>query len=120
MGLKIVKNTLTSGIEDKRQEVKKRMVTGMKNAIETVRSSVVPLTPRVTGRLVLSLQGQTQEKIEKIDIMGTKVIGWIGTKVPYALRVEFFSKKNKFYFKRGFDNATDSVRRIFAAVINSL
>lgn len=120
MGFKVIKNTLPSGLEATKAEVKKRMVTGMKNAIEVVRSNVVPLTPRVTGRLVNSLQGFTDEKIEKVETTGTSVIGYIGTKVPYAKKVEFTSRKNKYYFLRGFNNAKENVKRIFKAVITSL
>lgn len=112
MGLKVTKNTIGKGLNKVKLETQNKGELAIKRAMEVARSEIVPETPVVTSRLKNSLQGFSSttfkgkllggsDAISEIKYKGKRIIGFIGTNVPYALSVEL---KRKF-FSRGFAKA---------------
>ena len=84
----------------------------IERALESVRSSIVPLTPRLTGRLAGSIGGHAQvggDSIYTVKQKGNMVIGTIGSNVPYALAQELTNPTKKGFFTRGFNQARSKV-----------
>lgn len=161
MGFKIKKNTLRPGVAIYKSNLRTAGELAVARGLEVIRSSVVPLTPVVTGRLKNSLSGrtsvqsilikgkglgffkevqnavmaggvitkstsisrtlsfETNDSVYNISNKDSKVVGTIGTNVPYAKYVEFGTSKQKaqYFFTNGFTLARDNVRR---TIINTL
>ena len=122
MGLRITKNTISAGLKREKLNMQTRGELAINRGLEVIRSEVVPLTPRLTSRLVNSIQGKAQvrnDDIYKVDSKGSKITGVVGTNVPYAKFVEFGTHRQKaqLYFTRGFNQAKDKVKQ---TIINTM
>jgi len=122
MGLRITKNTISTGLKKEKTNIQTRGELAINRGLEVIRSEVVPLTPRISSRLVNSIEGRAQQKgddVYKVDSKGGKITGVIGTNVPYAKFVEFGTHKMKarLYFTRGFNQSKDKVRQ---TIINTM
>lgn len=121
MGIK--KDTLTPALKKlaSKNRLKEVSSKGMKLAMESARNGVVSKTPRVTGRLVGSIQGfGGDDSVFRLESTGKKLRGFVGTKVEYAASVEFTSKKNKGFFKRGFGSKRKEMLQILKSIVKNV
>lgn len=108
--MRIVKNTLQSGIKNMKRGLKDAQELAINRGLEVLRSGTVPLTPVVSGRLAGSIDGKPKKEgddIFSVKTKGTKTTGVIGTNVEYAEKVEFGPGKNRLYMTRGFNQNKD-------------
>lgn len=108
MGSKITKNTIDEGFKKLEKHGENATVLAIERGLEVLRSSIVPLTPIVSGRLAGSIQGKPKKEEDDIFSVkkeGGRIIGRIGSAVEYAAHVEFNSKRNRGFFTRGFKKA---------------
>ena len=130
MKLEITKNTITDGIKKLLKSNGDKMDLAVKRGLEAIRSATLPHTPRISGTLIRSYAGQsnpiTGEKqgileTEQTKFLGytTKVIGKIGSKVPYAPYVEFGTSRfsGRYCLTQGLEDSRDNVRKI---IINTM
>jgi len=114
MKIQILKNTINKGLEKQKEDISKNGVTAIERGLEVIRSNTLPFVPVKTGRLKGSIAGSVTESSEEGDSVYdittessdnaiTKVIGKIGTNVPYARKVEFGTSKipGRYYMTRG-------------------
>lgn len=116
-------NTFPEGIKKAKKGIRSQVVTVVHRSLEVIRSKIVPLTPRITGRLVGSIQGKAKvegDSVYKVEEFPTKVEGVIGTNVPYAKFPEFGTSrmKGKFFFTTGFQQAEPEVRSVIQKGLN--
>ena len=120
MGLKIIKNTIPKGIQKEIKDNSYKMVTAVERGLEVIRSGIVPLVPVKTGRL----KGSISSRVDKDAVYGidsqkrgnavVKVVGKIGTSLPYAAAVEFGTSRfsGRYYMTRGIENSKEMVQRV--------
>jgi hypothetical protein len=112
MGFKVTKNTIPQGLSKAKTIADEYSELAIKRGLEAIRSSIVPITPVISGRLKGSVQGAPKKEgdsINEVKKENTKWIGKIGSRVEYAMKVEMNSKKNRGFFKRGFESAKGNV-----------
>lgn len=127
----IKKESIKSGLEKSKNDMKARSHTAILRAIQVSRAHIVPKTPVVTSRLINSISGNGSSKdtIYKIQQGGGITIkGRFGTNVEYARRVEFgfvgrdslgreYNQKGQFFFTRGLKEAENDIKK---AILNAL
>jgi HK97 gp10 family phage protein len=127
MGFKVHKNTIKKGLDDYKKSLGTAGELAVARGLEVIRSTVVDVTPVDTGRLKNSIGSKVAirgikgsgEGIFEVEKTGHKVVGTIGTNVPYARHVEFGTSKSRprYFFTLGFAFARDKVRKV---IINTL
>lgn len=121
---RLVKNTVSLGLVRESKRIQKKANLAVKRGLEAIRSEIVPLTPVKTSRLKGSILGRGVEKddsIFKVEDKGRKIIGVIGTNVPYAKFVEFGTSKMapRRFFSTGVQNSIEKVRSILLVTLRS-
>lgn len=140
-GLVITKDTLTKGLKGWNTKLMDQTMLAVARGIEYIRTDMVSdpaLIPVVTGRLKGSIAGYSKRALElgvvtgknvvqtidkdkdsinEIKREGNWVIGYIGTNVPYAWKVEMFSRQHAGFFTRGFTKASSGA---ITVIVNSL
>jgi hypothetical protein len=127
----IVKNTLKQGYKDKVAEYKARALLGIERGMQVIRAATLPFVPEVTGRLVGSYGGIaefSQDAIFKTESKRNEIAGYVGSKVPYARRIEFgfkgedklgrsFEQKAQYPLTQGLEKGKGDVQKV---IINTL
>lgn len=122
-----VTNTMPKNVAKVLTHMAEKLQLGVERSLEVVRNEMLPNTPVVTGRLISSLGGQSASanvSIEGDKVQGTKwskagIMGWIGTNVPYAKKVEFGPNKraSKGFMTRSLESAKP---KIVPVIVNTL
>lgn len=112
MGVKITKNTFPKNIAKIKAETITKEKLAVRRGLEVARSSIVPITPVDTSRLKNSINGQSGDSVFQVTQKGQRVVGVIGTNVPYARFVEFGTSRQRpqYYFTRGWNLAKENIR----------
>ena len=115
-------NTFPKGIAREKKKLQQKMVLAVRRALEVIRINVVPLIPRITGRLVGSYQGNAKvpgDSVFNIEEKPMRVIGVIGTNVEYGKFVEFGTSRQRpqFPFTRGFESAKPAVNTVIQTTL---
>ena len=83
---------MPQGIAQKQSAINNGGVDGIRLILQRARDLIVSQIgyPIVTGRLIGSIQGMAAEdSVQGVEMRQNSVLGYFGTRVPYARRVEF-------------------------------
>lgn len=120
MGLFIIKNTIPRGIKNQQDIIGKKGVMAVSRGLEVMRSYILPYVPVKTGRLKGSIATSIGKdsihsvKTEKSFGIPQRIVGEIGTRVPYAKAVEYGTSrfKGRRYFTRGIQRSETTLKRV--------
>lgn len=116
----IIKNTIPKGIKNQQDGIGKKSVLAVARGLEVMRSYVLPYVPVKTGRLKGSIATSVgRESIHNIStekFLGVpqRVVGLIGTRVPYAKAVEYGTSRfvGRRYFTQGIQRSEATLKRV--------
>ena len=125
MGLTIIKNTIPKEIAKQEDRVGRKSILAVSRGLEVIRTFIIPRTPVKTGRLKGSITTRTgRDSIYSVDSEKSlgkvqRVVGTIGTRVPYAKYVEFGTSRfsGRHYFTNGINASRDTLERV---ILNTL
>lgn len=125
--LTIIKNTIPKGIKNQQDSIGKKSVLAVARGLEVMRSYVLPYVPVKTGRLKGSIATSVgKESIhsvttEKILGIPQRVVGLLGTKVPYAKSVEYGTSRyaGRRYFTQGIQRSEATLKRVILETLKS-
>lgn len=127
MGLTIIKNTIPKGVRNQEDKIGKRGVLAVSRGLEVIRSYVLPYVPVKTGRLKGSITTRTGRdsiysvNTEKRGGVVQRVVGEIGTRVPYAKAVEYGTSRfeGRRYFQRGIARSESALKAVICNTLKS-
>lgn len=125
-----VTNTIPQGVEAAKHKMQGNLQTGVARTMEVLHVEIVDNTdfPVVSGRYKGSWSKDDNDNIYSIVAARDLVIGTLGTKVPYAARIEFgfigsdslgrqYNQAGQYNVTRAIDNSAATLNKVFAQAL---